>query len=197
MQPNNSNIYIDKSAANIRLSVVDGELEIGQFNVLKQGQIVSDRPQFRIKMRIIGASHLLSFEMGSHIFHEIFACGDIKINTQKIAALETISANSESVKLDLWDKVSYFFKPALLSYSKAEKWLRELEIRAKKLSESDNDMDVGLVFNFPCGKSLHKTPKTILIAQCDKSSAQVKITTAHSYPNEERIVQSDSILKFS
>ncbi len=196
MSNNNSNIYIDKSAANIRLSVIDGELEIGQFNVLKQGQIVSDQPQFRIKGRIIGASHLLSFEIGDRKFHEIFACGDINVNGQKIVVQEPLSRSSESVKLNLWNKVSYSFESAVHNYSEAEKWLTELENRAKKFNKSDRDDNVGLIFNFPRGKSLLKTPKTVLIAQCDRSSASVKITTAHSYPNEGRIVQSDTILEF-
>ncbi len=196
MSNNNSNIYMDKSAANIRLSVIDGELEIAQFNVLKQGQIVSDRPPFRIKGRIIGASHLLSFEIGNRKFHEIFACGDINVNGQKIVVQEPLSTTSESVKLNLWNRVSYSFESAVHNYSEAEEWLTELESRAEIFSKSGDDKNVGLIFNFPRGESLNKTPKTVLIAESDSSVAQVKITTAHSYPNEGRIVQSDTVLEF-
>lgn len=190
-------IFVDQSATELIHTVVEGELDISQFHVLTVGEIISNFPEFKIIGRIIGASHLITFEIGDKKIHEIFACYDYKTSGKRLASYGPLGSVQANVELCLWNKVNYSFHSRLYHNQTAtEKWLGDLEKQAQIISEKDNQKSIGLIYNFPENEFSSVTPKTIVVAENDVEKKQVNITTAHSYPNEQNIVKSESILKF-
>lgn len=192
-----SDIYVDQSASSLLHSVIEGELEINQFNVLKVGEIFSSLPAFKIIGRIIGASHLVTFEMGNKQFHEVFACYEFHSSGKKLASYGPLGNVHATVELLLWNKVNYSFRSKLYhNQSKAENWLHELENQALEISGKNEPNSIGLTYDFPKNEFSLKPPKTVFVAKNDTIKNQVNIITAHSYPNEQNIVKSEGILEF-
>lgn len=187
--------YADKSAKELRHSVIEGDLDLGQFTILKKDQITSGEPQFKITGRIIGASHLFSFDFDSRVFHELFACQEIDSAKNEVASYGPLERVTASIQLQLWNRIDYSFQAKLLRSSEGEQWLMELEQHAADISQYGEQDSIGLVYDFPKSDSNPIVPKTIVVANYNQPKAQIKITTAHSYPNEKTIVRSDSILQ--
>ena len=194
MNENHKN-YTDHSAAALRHSVIEGELNLEQFNILKQSQVESKEPKFTIHGRIIGASHLFTFDFDSRVFHELFACQENEIPNNEIAWYGPLGKVSATIQLKLWNRIDYSFQAKLLRYVDAGQWLNEFEQNAAEIGRSEQWHSMGLVFDFPMNESIKIVPKTIVTAHYYEPDGQIKITTAHSYPNEQTIVRSESTLQ--
>jgi len=196
MEQTKTDIYIDTSATKLRHSVIEGDLDINQFNVLLVDGIVLNLLKLKIIGRIIGASHLFTFEIDNKQFHEIFACTDYESYGQELASYGPLASVSANVELALWNKVNYGFRSKLYQFSEAKNWLSELEFQADEISLKSENQKIGLVYNFPKSLDFDITPKTIIVADYNSTKNQLNITTAHSYPNEKHIVKSESVLTF-
>ena len=188
--------YSDNSATALRHSVIEGELDLKQFNILKQSRVDSKEPKFTIHGRIIGASHLLTFDFDSRVFHELFACQENEISNNEIAAYGPLGKVSATIQLKLWNRIDYSFQAKLLRYVDAGQWLNEFEQNAAEIGRSEEWNTMGLVFDFPMHESIKIVPKTIVIVNYNETDGQIKITTAHSYPYEQTIVRSESTLQW-
>lgn len=189
---------MDQSAATLRHTVVAGELNLNQFNILVRDSIHSQTPKFILTGRIIGASHLLTFKIGSQQYHEIFACTDFIAEGEEIASYGPLGKVSAKVSLILEGGTTYTFRSQTLGFETAADWLANFEERAMHHGRKGNEASAfGLHYKFPRDEITGQIPKTIVLARFEPEKSEVKIETAHSYPNEQKIVRSESRLKFS
>lgn len=173
-------VYQDDSARRLRLTLVDGELEGADLQVLARAE-QRFGAQLRVAAAIIGSSHVIRYAVGACVWHEVFACvplaaGPRRLYTAPVATL------TEPVELSPDDQTRYTFSATLTDWSAGAAALRRLE-RQVKIGDG-----LGLVYQFPTTPHLDDPPQTIVSARLTAPQATVIVETAHSYPNEGAIV---------
>lgn len=178
MQPTNDH-YVDQSPDALMRTEVEGDLDLEQFDVLREG---SFRPLLRdvsVRARIIGASHVLSFDINGDAplqFHEIVAC--VGVREAKGALL------SDSMGLRMTRKVGsklYTFTAESAPWEGGEP--NKLQMLLSVAEHATNFGGVGFVHEFPSGE-LPETPKTVILAGTSSNDDAIAISTAHSYPGQ-------------
>ncbi len=190
-------IYVDQSAAMLRHTIVAGKLDLNQFKILITDEIFSQTPKFTLTGRIIGASHLLSFEINGQQYHEIFACTGFVAEGDEIASYGPLGKISANMTLRLDSTTTYSFSSQTLDSETAAAWLAVFEEETKQLRKKGGTLSLGLHYDFPRDEITRQIPKTIVQARFRPEKNRMEIETAHSYSNEQKIVRSESILKFA
>ncbi len=173
-------VYQDDSARRLRLTLVEGELEDANLQVLARAE-QRFGAQIRIAAAIIGSSHVIRYAAGACVWHEVFACvplaaGQRRLYTAPVATLTTPVALTPDAR------TRYTFSATLTDWSAGAAALRRLE---RQVKTGDG---LGLVYQFPTTPHLDDPPQTIVSARLTAPQATVIVETVHSYPNEGAIV---------
>jgi len=180
-------VFEDQSARDLRLSIVQGDLDKSQLSILATKQLVGPTPKsplYRFEANIIGASHLLVFQLGELTVSEVLACCNVDTENQR-AHCGPLDHVLGSVELDFPGQIKYRFEVELEDWKSGFARLQSLVPMAKEPEERA----IGMIYDFP-QEGLFHPPQTIVSAKAVRGG--VGILTAHSYPNEESIVFSQT-----
>lgn len=173
-------VYIDQSAQDLALNVLQGHPNEEQFNILEQGSL--EGIGLKVKASIIGASHMVELTVGDVRLCEVFSC-----EADKSRAGSMISSSFPEIKvpvvMDL-DGVEYHFECFSTDSLRGAGLFHMLEKQSRFASRRGI---CGLAYKFPKGGYTQQDfPKTVLVAVVN--GGKIELQTAHSYPNEETIV---------
>jgi len=190
--------YIDQSMRFIRHYLIEGPLDMEQFTVFQEHSMRTRQHHLELTGRIIGESNIFSFKIGGFVFHEILACTDVNLKSlaQIRASYGPLNEGVvQDISVRLSAEVNYRFGAQVLELAGARKWLAAFEDRA--LSFASQDKTIALVHTFSYDKEQQPpdVPKTIVLGQYLPAFHEIRITTAHSYPNEQKVVRSDSVIQ--
>ncbi|MFQ5796083.1 MAG: DUF2617 family protein [Candidatus Bipolaricaulia bacterium] len=198
--------YVDQSAKDLGLTLLEGNLDYLQFNILQEDGIT--RPNLKIKAGIIGTSNFLSIHSGNRSLHEVLACVEIKTDSLR-AYHRFLNGHRESVELmpsDLSDQklhiVSGLPDDAFWSDYKFHFWLKYGEAGLAELEHGEHmvcqaithENQIGLVHRFQ-GKGQTQPPKTIVWLGLEGNLVHAK--TVHSYPNEDLTLFTQSRIRIN
>lgn len=194
-----------QTAKDLHLNLIEGPMgDLSQFRILKAHSLVLG--EWRVKAHIIGASHFISVDGNGVIFHEIFACMKVKSSAKRIyygpipetgnlthrfdngvtsSGVEYHVAEHPGIE---YPCIEYKFNSKLTRWDDGESHLLELE----RLAHESPAGRIGLVEDFPHVNAAID-PKTIVLVKIDGKI--LKFETVHSYPNENRIVFTQTIIK--
>lgn len=176
-------IFQDQSANDLRLSLVDGLFNKEQLLILCADKL--NLSWIVIEAHIIGASHCVSLQIGNFVFNEVFACTDVKTNN-KMYFQGLLKNIKKGVEFD-FKEMSYNFSLKIGNFN-TDGELASLENKVLNKNKSE----IGLVYEFPQDDFSH-IPKTIVFGIFVKNVFKLK--TAHTYPNENKIIYTESIFK--
>ncbi|MCH8874829.1 hypothetical protein IH824_19055 [candidate division KSB1 bacterium] len=83
----------------------------------------------------------------------------------------------------------------MLKLVDARKWLASFEDRALSFASQDKTIALVHTFSYDQEQQPPDVPKTIVLGQYLPAFHEIRITTAHSYPNEQKVVRSDSVIQ--
>ncbi len=175
--------YLDQSANNLILTLVEGKLDLSQFNILKE--VSFSCKECKIVLRIIGGSHLITYRMGDLILHEIFACNRVKKETAILLSgpLNKVYGNHS---LMLSNTYKYEFSAKKCKLIDEAGSIEKIE----SIINTEAEKTKGIVFEFPGNDT--GIPKTMVLLEHE--GCKIKISTVHSYPNENNVVYSYTTL---
>lgn len=183
-------VYIDQSAEVLRLTVLEGALDVSQFSILSQGEAHNDR--YAVQAGIIGASHFLSVTLpDGRQLHEVFACTDVDSPSRRVF-YGPVGKTPGGVAVKLFENAAYSFTPRLTPWGEGVALLEELEDTARRASQSKSPV-IGLSFDFPIQSGDSRVPKTIVCVKLEDHA--VTANTVHAYPNEDTIVFTTTFLE--
>lgn len=174
-------IYTDQSAYDLRLSVVGGNIDYAQFHVVDQA--FHECSGLLLEARIIGASHVLTFNYAGTALTEVLACMQIK---------ETDMLFSSCLK-DMGDSAEIVFSAGSheLAYS-FTKQLVDLRMNSREILDFKEDIvsgrRFGLAYEFPSNDNYDVKPMTLVAANFEDDVPYLKIETGHVYPQERLAV---------
>lgn len=182
--------YIDQSPDALRLTLVDGSIDLSGFHVYEKQTLRCG--ELTVEARVIGASHIISYSIGDTQLHEVFAC--ISPPPQTTTGWVEISAYSwaglgQPVERS-FNGFGYSFHAYMVPWSDPEP--KEITALLNRCHNPVAENEFGLVQHFPQGKCV-VTPKTIIVGS--HMSGGVIIETAHSYPNVRGLVLSRTRLR--
>ena len=181
-------VYIDQSANDLKLLVTEGELQLDQFQVLCSDSIKREHVTF--DMGIIGASHYMRIKTADGQLNEIMACVDVEyeqlLNTAPLQfSQDIIEADQESMK------IRYRCSPKIYRW---EEGTQAMSFVAALVAEVENSAgQIGLIHEFP-GSSTDRPAQTIVWGELVNEN-EIHARTIHSYPNEELIAESYSVIQ--
>jgi hypothetical protein len=192
-------MYIDQSAAELRLNVVDGPLDLSQFTLLAADRIFGTR--LSVRAGIIGASHVLEVRHpGLPALHEVFACCDVRPPPAPGRQLYSggVLDLAGAFECEPADGFGYRFRSEVADLAAAASVLARLEERVGDCAGSPGQ--IGLHYTFPCSPRSPDSPappKTVVWAALDPDERSVRVETAHCYPNEGSVVFSESRIRLA
>ena len=182
--------YKDQSAAELRLHVVADRVDLQHFRPL--ATVCLKQPRFQVQASIIGASHIIHISYdNTHHVSEILACTDIPPALQP-AFSDWIMNSARPIDLQLTPALHYHFTAQRTNSQRGQPTFRALAQRIVQAStDTAPSSSAGLDYSFPATPR-DPAPQTLVWVMLDKPSQRVTLKTAHSYPNEETIIFSDS-----
>lgn len=183
-------MYKDQSASELRLSLLGGDLDLCQFNVLDADSI--ERRGMRIDASIIGASHVLRLSSKrSRMLHEVLACTDVQARSRPLFS-GSVEELPPSLQLCVGGGVSYHFESRVSDSLQGARGLAALERRIAVAAARPDE--IGLCHRFPRPSGAVGAPVTLVHVSDGGAVLGLRVTTAHSYPNDGAIVFSHTQL---
>ena len=182
--------YKDQSAAELRLHVLADRVDFQHFRPL--ATVRMEQPQFQVQASIIGASHIIhiAYDDTQHVC-EILACTDIPSALQP-AFSDWIVNLTRPIDLQLTPALHYRFEARRTDSRRGQPAFRALAQRIVRAgTDTAPSSSAGLDYSFPATPR-GPAPQTLVWVMLNKPNQRVTIKTAHSYPNEETIIFSDS-----
>ena len=175
--------YKEESVAHLRLTLVEGQIDESQLNIIEETEL--QHKEVRIKLAIIGSSHFVMVKVGSWELSEIFACTQFS-TPQPYKFFGPLSLLREGGVNFSFDNGAHYVFSARITSDSGE--LNRLETLAD--STETGSLQVGLSFEFPSSVEIKSNllPKTVIWVGYDVEQRQIVVKTAHSYPNEEKVV---------
>ena len=175
-------VYKDESATDLRLHLIPGLVEKSRFSILKQGDLrLGD---LLIKAHIIGASHMIHYDIQGRRLTEVLACSGGAELDDNIYWGSTNKVGGK-VDLTLCHDLEYSSRIDRTDWRQAADVRRDLEqdvaLAANRLNE------IGLSFRFPRPDDSTPAPETLVWVRAS-DHASVDVRTAHSYPLERSLV---------
>ena len=193
-------MYRDQSAADLRLHVVEGEIDTRHFSVFESTTRTVGR--IRVEAGIIGASHFVECVQAVGIegtrrraLTEVFACEAVADKHLVYAA--DLAALPRPLSLRLDSGVAYRFEHRVTNIDSSARELDDLRSKIKTASGADT---LGLSRAFPgvAGQAAETLVWVRVGADGPSSShshsISLSIETAHCYPNEAAVVLSRSAI---
>lgn len=179
-----ASLFTDQSPNDLHLSLIEDELNVEPYNVLWSSTV--DICGISVTARVIGASHIISYETENGVLHEMLAC-------------VTPPSNMDSFQLRLGDTKKHEVErqSTYFSYSftsRRVEWrghssILEFHIRRANSPELGG---FGIAYDFPQG-DLPAIPMTVLAGKPSHDNDHVCIRTAHSYPGQAVIFSHSAI----
>ena len=194
-------MYIDQSAAELRLNVVGGPLDPSQFTFLASDRIVG--AALHVRAGIIGASHVFEVRHARlPALHEVFACCDVRAPAEPARQLFSgdLCDLAGAFECEPADGIDYCFSSEVGDLSAGAADLARLESKVQAACRRPGE--IGLAHTFPSaplpgtGGSIN-VPKTVVWVELDPDERRVRVETAHCYPNEQAIVFSTTRIEIS
>lgn len=177
--------HIDQRPEDLKLTLIDGEVFYRDFSVFAFGR--ATLAGVNVQVRIIGASHIISFGTEALSFHELLACTSV-VNQHPTRMEELLCA---PVQHSL-PGVSYEFTARMVPWEDAEP--PELLALVEKVRTPTGPDCLGVIREFPPDRVWRRvTPKTVVVVTAPDDGRLV-IETAHSYPNVRGLALSRSVL---
>ena len=186
-------MYIDQSAAELRLNVVGGGLDLSQFRLLEAGLISGARLQ--VRAAIIGASHVIALEpCDAPALHEVLACTDVRAPARTATRLYSgrVRGLSGEVECEPSRQLGYRFRPCAMGERDGQARLAALAARIDRAGDAAQSAEIGLSYTFPIRPGTRRPPRTLVWVGVGPKESQVRVETAHCYPNEQTIVFSET-----
>ncbi len=187
--------YKDQSAAELRLHVLADRVDFQRFGPLATVRL--EHPQFQVQASIIGTSHIIhiAYDNTQHVC-EILACTDIPPALQSTFS-DWIVNLTRPIDLQLTPALHYHFAAQRTGSQRGQPAFQAL---AQHIVQAGTDTapssSAGLDYSFPA-TSRGPAPQTLVWVMLDKPSQRVTLKTAHSYPNEDTIIFSDSCVSLT
>ena len=182
--------YKDQSAAELRLHVLADRVDFQRFRPLATVRL--EQPQFQVQASIIGTSHIvhITYNNTQHV-SEILACTDMPPALQPTFS-DWIVNLTHPVDLQLTPALHYHFTAHRTDSRRGQPAFQALAQRiVQARTDTALSSSIGLDYSFPATPR-GPAPQTLVWVMLDKPSQRVTVKTAHSYPNEETIIFSDS-----
>jgi hypothetical protein len=190
--------YRDQSAEDLRLNLIDGEVDLAQFRTHERACLACD--WIAIDARIIGASHAMRMELSDGTrFHEILACGPVSAPAPALYS-DRVLSRSGPIELELGEGIGYRFEAEDVSATVGAARLSDLSTRVREAEGARPAARAwGLRFDFPSSPARvddagAEPACTLAWLRISEDMARIEVETAHSYPNEARIVFSSTRL---
>jgi hypothetical protein len=182
--------YQDQSASALRLNVIYGPLNMGQFNLLDHGQFSGKN--FAIDLWVIGASHVIKFQLGDKVFHEVFACTEV-VSSDKRLFYGPLAGLSEDIRLTegFLGVVDYKFGYMIRDIEKAQSVITDLQAGLKAGVQSNK---FGALYVFPRAAEGGFDPLTVVCGEWMLSEEEIHVQSVHAYPNEGKAVYTKTIV---
>ncbi len=183
--------YVDQSAQELRLNLVDGQLDKTPLSVLITDNIVLG--SIDIEAGIIGASHFVSFSFKDvkYTFNEVFACIELSDSSDK-CFVGKVFDKTEPIKYFIKDVFSYEFTSEILDWNmNTQKKYLNFENEVEK--SSNDKRRIGLTYLFPSTKNDKFEAKTQV--NVHKTNGAIVVKTLHAYPNEDKCVFTKTTLR--
>lgn len=187
MQPDDR--YVDQSLEALRLTVIEDDLDLGQFDILDEGYYAPPSREVAVEARIIGASHVVTFAVhasGLQV-HEIVACV-----TAREAEGRLLSGLMYQQIVQQFGDWRYVFKAESVPWDGGEP--HRLQMFLSLAPQAMSYGGVGLVHDFPVG-DLPATPRTVILAGKPSRDGALAVSTAHSYPGEGVVFTCSTLYK--
>lgn len=169
--------YIDQTSADLRLTLTNSFFDKTPLNVIIEKSINING--FDLEYGILGASHFVSIKKDGFDLTEIFACIDLK--------------NAESMKLGNYleitkqtNTIDYSFQGIVYDWETGIAKVLYDNFK-KKVNKYD-----GLSFEFPSKEKPNYQALTSIVVH--KRNKTLIVETIHAYPNENKIVITNSII---
>ena len=176
-------VYKDESATDLRLHLIPGLVEKSRFSILKQGDLLLGN--LHIKAHIIGASHMIHYDIQGRRLTEVLACSDGTTKLENDVYWGPTNKAGGHVDVTLCDDLEYSSHIDRIDWRQAADVRRDLEedivLAAGRINE------IGLTFRFPRPDESAPTPETLVWVRAS-DYASVDVRTAHSYPVEQSLV---------
>ena len=176
-------IYKDEAATDLRLHLIPGLVEKSRFSILKQGDLFLG--DLLIEAHIIGASHMIHYDVQGRRLTEVLACTGGGAELDDNVYWRPTNKAEGHVDLTLCDDLEYSSRIERTGWNRAADVRRDLEqdvaLAANRLNE------IGLSFRFPRSDDSTPAPETLVWVRAS-DHASVDVRTAHSYPLERSLV---------
>jgi len=178
-------VFIDQSATNLQLAIYDGDVDLSPLNIIKEAQ-QQISPTLSFRLGIIGASHFIKIQHGSHFFTEVFACTDLQ--AFQANKLNPSTGELKNFSLERTNGLQYEFQHQFHSLKDQDLISQQLNREVSQLSSKG----VHLSFIFPKSVASPFTARTITVADINEDLSLIKTFTIHEYPQEDIIVTNRS-----
>lgn len=183
--------YLDQSASALSWNLVEGDVDATCFTLLASASLFA--PGFVLHAHIVGASHLLRMEWDEGaVYHEVVACAGLPETAKRVASARLATQSTGETAATLAGRRSLRFASQIVDSANAGVRLRALDQSISRAAARGNQ-EIGLRFEFPsrapdAGAANETGPLTLLHAALSQRNERVRIESAHSYPNEARVV---------
>lgn len=175
--------YVDQSPEDLRLTMVEGDLDYEQFQIMERADYQSGLVD--VSASIIGASHVLSFAHGGVLLHEIFACQKVEGNCSYPLFALPRSVDAE------YGALRHRIDVNVQSLS-AGRTLPLLEWLERAAQEDTHGR--ALEYEFPIVEA-GTSAKTLIAASDVSIGGGAAIFTAHCYPSYRQVVFTRTIVE--
>lgn len=172
--------FQDQFASTLLYCLYNGLIDVSDLTILTEKTYVCH--EHTIRIGIIGASHFLQLSNNTHSVNvtEVFACKQPTTKSEPYFYLPL----SHCLK-----KREILFRDHGLQYkTKIYDYDWEYGFKDLNLNKEKQHLDY-LEYNFPG----YKDACTVLFL--DKNSQEIKLSTFHCYPNEKRVIKTETIIK--
>ena len=176
-------VYKNELAASLQLNLLRGCADESLFTILQTGTL--SLGNLSIRAHIIGASHLITYDLGGQCFTELLACSEATVHLGQKIFCGDLPELIDTIDLSPCENVSYVCRAELRDWEEAEH-LRD-ELRDEISSTHSRPHEIGLVSEFPGQNGFAPAPETFVLV-CARTAADVRVRTLHSYPNDRQLV---------
>ncbi len=175
--------YQDQSAHKLKLTVVDDDIDLSQFRIVKEGWLENDA--LIVQSGIIGTSHFVKLNYDKGVIYEVLSCSGVECSGKKLFNSSLSSMIETSHQEIRNETIQYTFQHRIETWNEGRHLMDKIEIECLDLETNR----ISLTHEFASIDD-KGSPKTLLIAQLEREGLQLK--TVHGYPNEGLIVFTNS-----
>ena len=180
--------YQDQSVHNLILSFAEDDIDLAQFRILTEGWV--DNDNLIVRAGIIGASHFVKINSDKGVIYEVLSCIEVEGNHNILYCEPLDSILKEATITIKNEQVQCNFQVKSERWESGKQQVKQMEEEGVNTKTSQ----LYLAHNFT-GINPDYQPKTLVNLKLETEELFLK--TVHAYPNEERIIFTQSHFIFS